>query len=64
MAATPTDDTRKSHGKCIQIKGPDNDPLILRVEAYQKKLGLISGSTAVRLLLNRALDSEEKDVIR
>jgi hypothetical protein len=55
-----TEDTRKPRGKCIQIKGLENDTLILRVEAYQKKIGLISVSTAVRVLLKRALDIEER----
>jgi hypothetical protein len=59
-----SEDIRKPRGKCIQIKGTDTDPLILRVEAYQKRVGLLNASTAVRILLKQALDHEERKANR
>lgn len=51
-----TEDTRRPRGKCIQIKGPENDPLIMRVEAYARKRG-IAVATVARMLIKDQLDS-------
>lgn len=44
----------------IQIKGQADDPLIARVEAYARKIGLSTVATAARILLAQALDQEER----
>ena len=54
-----TVDTRKERGKAIQIKGPADDPLLTRVEAFATKRGL-QIATAARMLIKAALDTEEK----
>jgi hypothetical protein len=50
-----TEDTRKPRGKCIQIKGPSDDPLICRIEAYAEKRG-VAVATISRMLLKDQLD--------
>ena len=56
--ARDTEDTRKPRGKAIQIKGPENDPLLNRLYRYADKKGL-QVATAARMLLKAALDTEE-----
>lgn len=56
--AADTQDPRKPRGKAIQIKGPEDDPLLTRLYRYADRKGL-QVATAARMLLKAALDVEE-----
>lgn len=53
------DPTIKAHLRCVQIKGPKDDDLLIRLEKYAAKIG-IAQATAARILLRKQLDIEER----
>ena len=50
-------DPKKPLLRCVQIKGAQDDPLLIRLEQFATKIG-IQTATAARLLLKGALDRE------
>jgi hypothetical protein len=53
--ARDTEDTRKPRLRCVQIKGAQDDPLLMRLDKFSKKMGIPVASVA-RLLLKEGLD--------
>lgn len=54
-----TEDTRKPRLRCVQIKGAQDDELLVRLEQFSRKKG-IQVATAARMLIRAALDQEER----
>lgn len=52
-------ENQKPRMKVVQIKGDQDNPLLNRLEAYAKKVGL-EMATAARMLLKKALDMEDQ----
>ena len=57
--ANEIDDPRNPRGKCIQIKGAQNDLLICDVESLASRRG-IPIATMARILLRFAVDHEKR----
>ena len=52
------EDPKKPRLRCVQIKGSQEDTLLVRLEKYAEKRGLQT-ATAARLLIRTGLDEEE-----
>lgn len=57
--AADTPDPRKPRLRAVQIKGDQDDSLLIRLEAFATRRGLQQASAA-RMLLKAALDAEER----